>query len=144
MIWEMQSTNQMWSRGISRTSSALMIEVDGTVEVTAIASRPHRRDAPALQEGDEEDTNRGEVEDVLRAGVHRAPHLHDLEGPEEVPAALEVPRDDDAVRDRLLHAEVGVPLLRGADLGDKEGRAPAGAEHRAELQDEVPDVLLGL
>src|SRR2546422_477883 len=115
-----------------------------TSEVTATASRPHRRDAPALQEGDEEDADRGEVEDVLRAGVHRAPHLHDLEGPEQVPAALEVPRDDDAVRDRLLHAIVGVPLLRGADLGDEEGRAPAGTEHRAELQDEVPDVLLGL
>src|SRR5207249_8678112 len=45
---------------------------------------------------------------------------------------------------RLVEAVVGVPLLRGADLGGAEGRAAPGAQHRPELEDEVPDVLLGL
>ncbi len=34
MIWEMQSTNQMWSSGISSTSRALRMERDGIVLVT--------------------------------------------------------------------------------------------------------------
>src|SRR5206468_3818257 len=67
-----------------------------------------------------------------------------LEGPREVPAPLQVAGDEDPVRDRLLHTVVRIPLLGGTDLGYEKGGAAAGAQHRPELQDEVPDVLLGL
>src|SRR3972149_6553938 len=79
------------------------------------------RDAAALEEGDEEDPHWGEVEDVLRAGVRRPPHLHHLEGAQEVAAALQVRHDEDSVRDGLLHAEEGGAVRARRDLGDKEG-----------------------
>src|SRR3990170_1107044 len=189
MICEMQSTNQMWSIGISRTSSALMMERDGIVLVTYRTSRsfcgaktsrmsriaskywsaPMRSgtalpsgsstslsrslpaisstsggDAPALEQRDEEHAGRREVEHVLRAGVLRAAHLHDLQGAQEVAAPLQVPHHDDPVRDRLLHPVRRVPLPRRRDLGDEERRAPQVGQDRAELQDELPHDLLGL
>src|SRR2546422_11098750 len=91
------------------------------------------RHAAALQEGYEEDARRRQVEDVLRAGVHRAPHLHDLEGAEQVAPALEVPHDDDPVRNRLLDPVRRRSLLGRCDLRDEERRAPHPGEDRPEL-----------
>src|SRR5919197_6263363 len=64
--------------------------------------------APALQQGHQQDARRGQVEDVLRAAVGRAAHLHYLEGAEEIPAAFQVPRHDHAVGNGLLDAPPGV------------------------------------
>src|SRR3990170_7957279 len=94
--------------------------------ILAGISRASRRDAPALQERHEEHARRRQVEDVFRPRVLRSAHLHDLERPEEVAPPLEVPDDDDAVRDRLLHAVRGVPLMGGRDLRHEEGRASDG------------------
>src|SRR2546428_2391513 len=189
MICEMQSTNQMWSSGISRTSSAFRIEREGIVLVTysassfflgantsrmarivskycsapmrsatalpsgrsmsrsasfAANSRTCRRHAATLQERDQERAGGREVDHVLRTGVHRPAHLHDLKGPEQVASALQVPHHDDPVGDRFFHAEGRVSLPRGRDLRDEERRAPHSRQGGPELQDELADELFGL
>src|SRR3972149_1106120 len=101
MICEMQSTNQMWSIGISRTSrieskywsaprrratalpSGSSMSLSRSLPAISAASRG---DAPALEQGDEEDAGRREVEHVLRAGVRGAAHFHDLQRAQQVAA----------------------------------------------------------
>src|SRR5438034_10328051 len=56
--------------------------------------------APALQQGHEQDAGRRQVEDVLRAAVPRAAHLHDPQGAEALAAPLPVARRDHPVRAR--------------------------------------------
>src|SRR5438094_836667 len=98
--------------------------------------------APALQQGHQQDAGRRQVEDVLRAAVRRAAHLHDLQGAEEVAAAFQVARHDHAVREGLFDPPLGIPFLGRTDLGHEQGRAPFRAQHGTEAEQEVPDPLL--
>src|SRR3989449_10347837 len=68
--------------------------------------------APAFQQWHQQHAGRREVEDVLRSTVSRAPHLHDLQGAEEIAATLEVPGHDHAVREGLLDPPAGNSLPR--------------------------------
>src|SRR5437016_2017834 len=188
MIWLMQSTNQMWSIGISRTSRALMMLWLGIVDVTQTTSRsffianrsiipwmaskycsdfrrmaiaddsgrarsfsetsavtlisPTAGHTPALQQGHQQHAGRRQVEDVLRAAVRRAAHLHDLQGAEEVAASFQIARHDHAVREGLFDPPLGIPFLGRTDLGHEQGRAPFRAQHGPQAEQEVPDPLL--
>src|SRR3972149_7750145 len=102
------------------------------------------RYAPALQQRHEQDAGRRQIEDVLRPAVGRPPHLHDLGGPQQVPAPLQVPCHDHAVRDGFFDAPTGIAFFGRPDLGDEQGRASLRAQHRAEAQEEVPDSFLVL
>src|SRR5712692_963521 len=103
-----------------------------------------RSHAPAFQQRNEEHPGRRQVEHVLGPAVRGAPHLDNLQGPEEVPSALEVPRDDHAVRQGLLDAPAGIPFVGRPDLGDEKGRAAFRAQDGAEPEEEVPDAFLVL
>src|SRR5438445_3702410 len=98
--------------------------------------------APALEQWHEQDAGRREVEHVLRAAVRRPPHLDDLQGPQKVAAALEVPRHHDAVRQGLFDAPPGVAFLLRPGLGHEERGAALRAQDRAEPQEELPDPFL--
>src|SRR2546427_8265781 len=98
--------------------------------------------APAFQERHEQDARRREVEDVLRAAVGGPAHLHDLEGPKEVAAALQVAGHDHPVRQGFLDAPMGIPFFRGPDFRDEEGGAAFRAQDRPEAEEEVSDPFL--
>src|SRR2546430_2330002 len=100
--------------------------------------------APAFQQWHEQDAGRREVEDVLRSTVGRAPHLHDLQRPEEIAATLEVPRHDHAVGEGFLDPPAGIAFLRRTDLRHEERGASLRAQQRPEAEEEVPDSLLVL
>src|SRR5437773_423172 len=188
MIWLTQSTNQMWSIGISRTSRALMMLWLGMVVVTYTTSRSFfianrssipwiaskywsdlrcnatadesgsarsfsaislvmltstaTGHAPSFEQRDEQHAGGRQVQDVLGAAVRRASHLHDLQGPQEIAPALQVPRHDDAVGQGLLNAPLGVAVLGRPDLGDEEGRTPLRAQDGAQAEEEISDPLL--
>src|SRR5467141_2886641 len=78
---------------------------------------------PALQQGRQQHAGRRQVEDVLRAAVRRAAHLHDLQGTEEVTAAFQVAGYDHAIREGFFDAPLRIPFFGRTDLGNQQGRA---------------------
>src|SRR4030043_1858187 len=61
--------------------------------------------ATSLEQRYQEDAHRGQVENVLRPRVHRAPHLDHLECPEQIASPFHVGHHDYPVSDGLLDPE---------------------------------------
>src|ERR1700704_2021192 len=142
MPWRASKYWSDFRRRDTAEESGRLLSFSATSAVTPFS--PTRGHAPAFQQWDEEHPGRRQVEHVLGPAVRGAPHLDDLQCPQEVPPTLEVPRDDHAVRERLLDAPARVPFLRRSDLRDEEGGATFRAQDGAEPEEEVPDAFLVL
>src|SRR5713226_6671260 len=142
MPWRASKYWSDFKRSDTAEESGSALSFSATSAVTPFSTT--RGHAPAFQERDEEHPGRRQVEHVLGPAVRGAPHLDDLERPEEVPSALEIPRDNHAVREGLLDAPARIPFVGRADLRDEEGRAAFRAQDRAEPEEEVPDAFLVL
>src|SRR5712692_816607 len=142
MPWRASKYWSDFKRSDTAEESGSALSFSATSAVTPFSTT--RGHAPAFQERDEEHPGRRQVEHVLGPAVGGAPHLDNLQSTKEVPSALEVPRDDHAVREGLLDAPARIPFVGRADLGDEEGRASFRAQDRAEPEEEVPDPLLVL
>src|SRR5713101_7543864 len=142
MPWRASKYWSDFKRSDTAEESGSALSFSATSAVTPFSTT--RGHAPAFQERDEEHPGRRQVEHVLGPAVRGAPHLDDLERPEEVPSALEIPGDDHAIGQGLLDAPTRVPFVGRADLGDEEGRAAFRTQDGAEPEEEVADALLVL
>src|SRR2546422_845271 len=117
LLIESRTTRAFRSGTRRRRNSTFSMMFSNIVGLSTLIA-PTAGHAPALQQGHEQHAGRRQVEDVLRAAVRRAAHLHDLQGAEEVAAAFQVARHDHAVREGLFDPPLGIPFFGRTNLGD--------------------------